>query len=824
MSTSLPSSGLVFVRSRIALPALLLSVLTFGVWPPPALSAPAPLVLTEGGQSRYVLYHAAGAPKSVVLAAEEIQRALEISTGVRLPVVQEPRTPMICLGDNPSARAAGFDAGEIPDEGFRIGARGEDLFIVGKDWPDEEKKWISCDSTGTLFGAYEFLERWVGVRWLMPGPLGEDIPQHRERLVIEPVEIADAPAVPHRTMGISYRGATEGPTWLRRRRMGKSIAPSWGHNFAEHPSTEVLKAHPEYMPLRPDGTREQPVGDRSWGNYEHKLCLSNPGLVQAFGDSLVQYLEKNPRRQGASVAPADGGTWCVCKECQAPKLMPPSPEWGTFAPYGHSMTPLVLQFYNGVARGVGAKSPDRPGGGLLYPDYHYPPPGKFAVEPNVYLALAINAGYGFKFYKPETAGMVGKLIRRWAEAAPMLGWTDYSTWMRNPIGAPLPPGLPILKTIFPAFGRSLKVINYQGQEAWGYAGAHNYVVSRLMWNNNENIDALYEEFLTRAYGPAAPQMRRLYATVEDSLRKYIVEKPYPDHEIWYDTAQLVYAPLFPELERVYLEAAKQPLSEVQRKRLEMLGDNLVVLHWNLRSSGLLKDGEKSTFFRDEAAYRQFVAERGTSPALVNLATYIKYRWQTALWAPEVRTLEAVRLPKGAAPPQVDGSPAEDAWKTAAVADQFRTNQGERGPAEEQTVVRACCDDQNLYLAFECAAREPAKIRKACTARNSPSIFSDDVVELFMQPGGGAVRHLAVNAGGVTFSAPAGEVQGAAAIGAGGWTAELVVPLASLGAAGQPVRANFTRRKVGPPIDQSAWCRVEERLGDARAFGELRFGK
>ena len=72
----------------------------------PSLTAgdSASLVLTEKGKSSYVIYHSEKAPQSVKTAAEEIQRVIEISTGVKLEIVHEPTATMICLGDNESAR------------------------------------------------------------------------------------------------------------------------------------------------------------------------------------------------------------------------------------------------------------------------------------------------------------------------------------------------------------------------------------------------------------------------------------------------------------------------------------------------------------------------------------------------------------------------------------------------------------------------------------------------------------------------------------------------------------------------------------------------
>jgi hypothetical protein len=791
-------------------------------------AATQPTALVEKGASPYSIYHDPAAPASVKLAAEEIQRVIELSTGVKLPVVAQPATPMICLGDNAASRRAGLSADALPDEGYRLVTRGTDLYILGKDWPDADKKWDRCDSTGTLFGAYDFLERVVGVRWLMPGPLGEDVPRHDGRLALPALDVADAPAAPVRDLNCSPRRDPDVRVWQRRMRLGRSIAPSWGHNFALHPPTPVLLAHPEYMPLQADGAREKPIGNRAWGSYEHKFCLSNPGMVQAFADSLIASLEKNPRRFGESMAPADGGLWCVCPECRKLTLTDATGAWGDFPPYGRSVTPLVLGFYNGVGRAVAAKCPGRWVGGLAYHDYLYPPYEAVRVEPNVFIAIAVNSGYGYKFYKPETAGRLGRVIAEWARIAPNLGWTDYSTWMRNPCGAPLPPGLSILKTTFGAFGKSLKVINYQAQEAWGYGLAHNYVVAKLMWKTDADPDALYREALDRAYGPAAPAVDRIYALAEERLRAYVVAKPYPDHEIWFDTAEQVYAPIYPEIEQLYLKALTLARTDAQKRRLELLGDNLVMLHWNLRRAGLIKDAQNSPLYRDDESFDRFLAERKGSFAIIELPLYERYRWQTALWSPERRALEIKPLPAGVAAPAFDGALDDAAWRTAAVADAFRMNERRRDPALRQTTARVTYDREKLYLAFEVQEDEPAKLRKECAVPNSDSITKDDVVEFYLQPPGREPVLFFINAAGMTRVQGKGVLAAAARIGEKSWTVEAAVPFKALGLdgppAGQTWRGNFARRRVGPPIEWSAWNRVEERLADERAFGEWRFAE
>ncbi|HRU06579.1 MAG TPA: hypothetical protein P5137_12495, partial [Candidatus Brocadiia bacterium] len=319
----------------------------------------------------------------------------------------------------------------------------------------------------------------------------------------------------------------------------------------------------------------------------------------------------------------------------------------------------------------------------------------------------------------------------------------------------------------------------------------------------------------------------LHDVVEASLKAYIIRKPYPDHEIWYDTAQEVYAPIYWRLEELCQQAAAQAATPAQKRRVEMMGENLVVLNWNLRWAGLLKDGDKSRFYLADADYEKFLEDRKTSPAIVYPPSYERWRWQTALWNPEKRALDIKRLAADAAP-KVDGSLDDAAWQAAAEAGQFRMNERRRLPARWQTTARLAYDAENLYIAFECQETEPAKVRRECKTPGSAAVLQDDMVAaLFRLPGGQEVE-IAVNAAGVARVRGKGSVVSAAKVGDKSWVAEMAIPFKALGLGAAPSGAtwngNLVRRRVGPPIEASAWNRVEERLEDARAFGEWRFSK
>lgn len=146
------------------------------------------ITLVREGLSDYVIFYDARAPESVREAGRELRRVLQAATGAELPVVQQPGEFTIVLGDTAETRRAGIVAAELPDEGFGLRTQGHHLFIAGRDTRDGEFTAGGGGSDGTYYGVMEFLERAVGVRWLMPGPCGEDIPA-RITLELEPRKV-----------------------------------------------------------------------------------------------------------------------------------------------------------------------------------------------------------------------------------------------------------------------------------------------------------------------------------------------------------------------------------------------------------------------------------------------------------------------------------------------------------------------------------------------------------------------------------------------------------------------------------------------------------
>lgn len=792
-----------------------------------------PLTLAEGGRTTCVIQHEADAPPSVVKAAREVQRVIEAATGAKLPIVQAPATPMISLGDTAAARAAGLTQDKLPFEGFAVVRSGDNILIAGHDVPEGKERWQWMTSDGTLYGANTFLEQVVGVRWLMPGDVGEDIPRH-DKLVVDALDIRQAPVFTDRALGWLQDRTPAVIAWKERQKMYRWQRLGFGHSWDDYPAVSVLQAHPEYMRMREDGTRD-PAPAKP--DKAVAFCLSQPGLVQALADGLNAELTKHAKRWHGSLSSSDGYQGCHCPECAKLRLTDDGGKWHGFGGYGESISPLMLRFYNDAARIVAQKHPDRIVGGYVYRNYQYPPDPMPKVEPNLVLDIAMLNAYGYKLYKPERAAELGPMVDAWASSGARLAWTDYSTWYRNGYGVPLPPGAPILKMIFPLLAKHKALfVSWTGHEHWGSGALHNYVVARLLWDPTADVDALCAEFLNRAYGPdAAPMVGRIYGLVEEGMVRYIRSygaKPRdPAYNVTYEFMQQVCAPRLGEIEKLYAEALGKTRTEAQRRRLEMLGDMLIVMHYNLRKASLTgANPEASPLYMDDAAYRQFLTARADSLSLETLCRLGKDGMLNVLAAADKRTIAIPRLGGGFAAPKIDGDLGDPAWEEAATATDFRLR-NTRSSASQQTAVRMLYDDKTLYIGVECRDAKAKEIKIVPAGRDSSGIFQGDTLEMFIgskQDYQDNYWQVTLSPGGGVYDGVVGEkaynltFQSAVKVGDQGWTAEVAIPFASLGLAEAPAgktwRGNFCRVRHAEPGEVSSWNAIDKGFHEPKNFG------
>lgn len=552
--------------------------------------------------ARCVIQHAPDAPQFTVDAASELRRVLARATGLELAISTETT----------AARGIRLvsDA-TLPPDGFEIRVEKERITIAGHDSEPRAMWDVPCH--GTVFGALEFLEHFVGVRWLFPGELGEDVPQH-DTLRMEPRQpLRGAPALAVRSLAYIGESERDNATrhapvldWMNHQRLSNGLHPhltGYGHSWDDYLKPADLEAHPEWKSTNSDGVRNGKVTF---------FCSTAPGLVELFAKRVIETMDRNPKREMSSISPTDGGGFCACERCK--KLIDTDPHGKP----NHARA--MLTFYQQVGEIIARERPGRRLGGFVYYNYQYPPDNAPKLPDNLSLCWAPLNYYGYGLLKLLYRDEFEGVMTRWSRITPHFFYHNYSTWMRSFHGAPLPVSLDILKHELPAAARhhawGARMV---GSSAWGINAPINYLLAKQMWDAALDVSAVLDDWLARAYGPGGRHLRALYDELDARMRAHKEAEPPAykgsQYEVNENVMQSIYAPLFPAMEQRYRTALAACETEVQRKRLAMFGDNLTQLHFALRKAGLITGDANSLFYRDDAAFTAFLEQMKTTLSL-----------------------------------------------------------------------------------------------------------------------------------------------------------------------------------------------------------------
>ncbi|MCA1808482.1 MAG: DUF4838 domain-containing protein, partial [Kiritimatiellia bacterium] len=298
-----------------------------------AASPPAPqLILVEGGQALAPIVIFKDAPPLTRRAADELAYYIEKTSGARPEIVEGLPDPLpesaIWVGYQPVLNEIfpeiDFDF-KYPEE-MLIAANDKHLVIAGRDrWdPDHmlvKFSRITVDGVqreyGTHNAVYTFLQDYLGVRWLWPGELGEDILK-QDTIAFKPFQYRYHPQVRARSglfPWMQLHGGLRGPEdevmvqggalghyWARAQRLQLCEFPSFGGGGGWGRWRErFYETHPEYFALQPDGTRAG--GDTPFPNVHNvKMCMSNPDLWQQWLADVEEKLQQNPTERVFNVA------------------------------------------------------------------------------------------------------------------------------------------------------------------------------------------------------------------------------------------------------------------------------------------------------------------------------------------------------------------------------------------------------------------------------------------------------------------------------------------------------------------------------------------
>lgn len=510
------------------------------------------LVIASRESAPYEIVRPEKAPPVVHLAVRELVHFIERSTGVRLPVVGAPtpgKTHLFVGGPTEGLRP----------EGFRIRAVGRDLQIAGDDSPGDPERIrrerpVRC---GTLFGVYEFLERFAGVFFAWDDELGTIVPPRREIRVPADTDVVQAPDWTSRTIINTPPGSTSG-LFGRRLRLGASVETDYTHNW--HRILPADPARPELFAL----VRGERRTSAYLKNHGGQVCTSNPEVIDLFAKAAIDHFAKNPADGVFPISPNDGKGFCECDRCRAQD----------------PLTDRILTFYNAVAERVARAHPSKKLGGFVYAQYARPP-ARVKPHPNLLLTHATNSAHAQGMGWTRERGDE----RAWASLSK--GMVKYDIYYYGEYGSldlPAPATAHLAEKLRAEHEAGFAGGYLYAAPAWELLGAGHTLMARLMWDRSADVPALERRYYDALYGAAGPDVLEYYRLLEGRLRKArlegidrrepIVERALGwtgDDETSAAFTIAAYAPILDEAGAI-LDRGR-PLSAPERVRLARLRDH-----------------------------------------------------------------------------------------------------------------------------------------------------------------------------------------------------------------------------------------------------------
>lgn len=440
----------------------------------PAGEPTAPTVeIARGGNALLPLVVAPSAPESVKVLAREMADHLHRITGASFEVGADATASGVVLGTS-----ADFP-GLLPDP-----PPGRSPLLLRDDYLLRTEPGrvllIGRDPHGVRNAMWDFFYR-LGFRQFFPGKNWEIWP--REQNLAVSFDTFQSPS--YFTRNIFLGGSTWPENqaafrqWKIRNRMESGFTLNTSHAYGAiiKRNRGHFEAHPEdIVPGGKPGTS--------------KLDASRETVLDLVARDAVAQFQRDPELDSISMDPSDGGGW------------------RKNSPAGSSSDQAVT-LANQAARAIQEQFPGRKVGMYAYHEHADPP--DVPVDPHVIVSVATS------FLRDGHS--VEDLLSRWQSKGVELGIREYLSvwgWDKDLPGRARATELTYLEKTIPLFYQlGARYWTSEASDGWGAQGLGTYLASRLLWDVGavSEIPAVLDDFYTRSFGEAAPEMRRFFQLV-----------------------------------------------------------------------------------------------------------------------------------------------------------------------------------------------------------------------------------------------------------------------------------------------------------------------
>ncbi len=425
-----------------------------------------------------------GAPQAVIVYPRELSSRLDQAVAEFRRYIQEMSGAEVQLRRDPDPAFNTLHLGiqesgdPVPDaqalsalnqEGFTIRVSDGEAWLCGRS------------ELGLQHAMYWLLEQW-GCRWLFPGHAGEVVPDSPTLLLDQGMQTDQQPHFLMRQLWYNYGShLPEGPKrdlslWVKRNRLEHSFYGGIGHAYRKivsHRDRELFSAHPEYYP-RLFGFRVR----------RGQICTGNEGVRELAVRYAMEYFRQHPEHAMVSLSPNDGaGPW-RCPENRKYR----------------SFTDAALDLANHVAEAL-ARNPETSDKMVaMYAYLDTSPPPTIRARDNVIVFFATRLGDSPWRWR----------IRAWAEKTTHLGIQDYASILPFHWTRPVWRLEALQRNVKTWREHGVEAVNVESGNDWGGWGLYHYVLGRLLWDPDANVEGIFEDFLDKGFGRAAAPMRKYF--------------------------------------------------------------------------------------------------------------------------------------------------------------------------------------------------------------------------------------------------------------------------------------------------------------------------
>ena len=473
--------------------------------------------------------------KVVRFAAKEAKMFLSEALGAEVPIVNAPSQgkSSLVLGMNAWSEAVGLSTNQMVRDEFAIVPKGSRVYVFGRDCATTDPEWVLLHGgwgsvlfeRGTMFGVYDFLERYAKARFYFPGELGTIVPK------IAKIEVGESVSVKpdftsrfmqawHGTyMEDDKKGYNKTLNYFRLRYETFRIPCCHGSNGMMY-TTRFGKSKPEYFALMQDGSRCTSVERISAAVHPGQLCWSS-GVVEEMYLDAASYLKGESAevrgipsgymkgkfawngncklRRYVDLMPQDGWTGCRCPKCNGKKE-------------GELVWPAITNIAWRLKReGIKGDIVNMAYSGCkAIPDYPFPDNIQVMVAPVG--PWSINC--------PDLFEKENAIVKGWAKK---LGhkvwlWNYANKWgvlVKKAAGIPTPAPrawAAYFKLLAPYIDGAFVESE---TDRWFNNQLNYYIYSRICWNNNADVEAHLNEYFSDMFGKGAKPMADVFRRLED---------------------------------------------------------------------------------------------------------------------------------------------------------------------------------------------------------------------------------------------------------------------------------------------------------------------